>query len=125
MIDILATGNPLIWLGVAIFATALLAPRYLPMIGRMLGRWVGRELRRRVGFIIPDMPSVPPAPPGPRVIAVEVEEVRPAAVRREDPLPVVDAQLKHPRRSSPFVWVVGACVVAAGLFWWLLSGVNR
>jgi hypothetical protein len=120
-------GTPVQWLFIATVGVLLFAPRLIPVIGRILGRMVRSEVRRRYGV------TLKPAPRSPVQRAATIESIpapepapgAPAPVEpRDEPAPLTQSHATAPRAPGAPVWGVAALVAgaAAVLLWILLHG---
>jgi hypothetical protein len=121
-------GTPVQWLVIAAVAVALFAPRLIPVIGRLLGRSVRAEVRRRYGITLGPTSSAPTLPrdavehtgaPAPQAPAAEVHET---VETRDATLPAASSEPTAPHRSGAPIWPMTALVAgaAAVLLWVLL-----
>ncbi len=113
-------ASPLAWLVLGFLLLAVLAPRTLPLIGRLLGELVSLEIRRRLGL--------PPPPRRPRRSVVKTAGVE--VLPPEQPAPTLRAGTSDsltpaaaPARPAGLpMWSVGLIVLSAVaiLLWFLL-----
>jgi hypothetical protein len=111
-------GSPAQWGLLVVVAVCVLAPRLLPVLARVAGRWLGHELRRRAG-----LPGDAGRRPRRAVARPDVEVLPPEAAQTPVAAPWKDAALRPGTRPGGRpVWQVGA--VAGGaiavLLWYLL-----
>ena len=120
---IAAVYAPLQWAFLAFVIVIILAPSMLRPLARLLGYWVGGELRRRAGMPPVAIPRQQPR----RQVHIEAEVIPPERPlimpRAGEEAPIVTAE--RSRRRLPDVAIFAIVMAgAAVLLWWMLRGAS-
>jgi Sec-independent protein translocase protein TatA len=111
-------GSPAAWAFVALLVIMIFAPRILPGLAKFAGRFMQREVRRRLGMPEPQRPLE-------RRGEVHVDVIAPNALparRRSRPkVEVIEAEPVPPKRQTASIWwVTGGVMALLGVLSWIL-----
>jgi Sec-independent protein translocase protein TatA len=114
---------PLQWAFLAFVVVIILAPSMLRPLARLLGYWMGSELRRRAGMPPVAIPRQQPR----RQVHIESEVLPPERMvitpRAGEEAPIVTTVRARKRLPDAAIFTI-VMAGAAVLLWWMLRGAN-